>query len=97
MVDFGVCRRWLHGKVAGPSLSKLKFTQSHNERYMPSTNVRALSDTVAGQFTIWKTGDADHGIYKSGEVVAHEWGMALDNETLPDAFERFLIALQNHM
>ena len=98
MIDFALARAWLENKIGERPVASIAIEVVHNDQQSkPVSVVRAKGNTVAGQFSLWVTGEADSEIYKSGNVVSQEWGMMLDNETLPKSFERFLAALQSHI
>ncbi len=98
MIDFVLACAWLEKKIGEKPVANIAIDIVHNDQQSkPVSVVRAQGSTVAGQFSLWATGEADSEIYKSSNVVSQEWGMIVDNETLPKAFERFLVALQSHI
>ena len=76
----------------------VRFEFSSNDTSpKPASVVSARSSTVLGQFSLWNTGESDFDIYKDGEVVSHEWGMRLDEASLPTAFDRFVDELRKNI
>jgi hypothetical protein len=85
-------RLWLEEESKDLSVEGYKisygFTDANNK---PRTNLQVASDSVVGDFTNWATGETDFEVLdtKSGQRLADEMGLILDDSNFESAFDDF--------
>ena len=95
--DFASCREWLDVRVAELKQTDNRFELVHCDKHKKSVSViRFSGQDIVGQFSVWSSGECDYEVHKSKKMLAHEWGLSLNNDTFPAAFDRFLGELSHH-
>jgi hypothetical protein len=99
MFDF---RKWERGVSAKADAlcatgCEVEFQAATEESEKPSFVVALIGTRTVADFQTWKTGETDWTVLDKGNPVnamlAHRWGLKLDDGSYEAAFEEFLAAV----